>query len=209
MGNIIIVDDHPLIRLAIRSVLEPHHHTIVAEADNGADAVQLVRKHMPDLLILDLGIPNLDGFSVIARIKSADLLVKTLVLTSSDSKNFALRCLQAGAAGFLCKTENLHELANAVKAILSGYSYFPEDTINILQQNTNAASQESVLISRLTDREITVLKLLATGLNNQQIADALLISHKTVSTYKVRLLKRFNISNLVALADLAKRNAVV
>ncbi|MGZ0783896.1 response regulator [Pseudomonas saponiphila] len=208
MGNIIIVDDHPLIRLAIRSVLEPHHHTIVAEADNGADAVQLVRKHMPDLLILDLGIPNLDGFSVIAHIKSADLHVKTLVLTSSDSKNFALRCLQAGAAG-LCKTENLHELANAVKAILSGYSYFPEDTINILQQNTNAASQESVLISRLTDREITVLKLLATGLNNQQIADALLISHKTVSTYKVRLLKRFNISNLVALAELAKRNAVV
>lgn len=209
MGNIIIVDDHPLIRLAIRSILEPHHHKIIAEADNGADAVQLVRKHLPDLLILDLGIPKLDGFSVIAHIKSAGLQVKTLVLTSSDSKNFALRCLQAGAAGFICKTENLHELASAVKAILAGYSYFPEDTINILQQNTSAASQESVLISRLTDREITVLKMLATGLNNQQIAETLLISHKTVSTYKVRLLKRFNISNLVALAELAKRNAVV
>ncbi|AIC21420.1 MULTISPECIES: response regulator transcription factor [Pseudomonas] len=209
MGSIIIVDDHPLIRLAIRTVLEPHEHNIVAEADNGADAVQLVRKHLPDLLILDLNIPNLDGFSVISHIKSAGLPIKTLVLTSSNSKNFALRCLQAGAAGFLCKNDNLNELANAVKAILSGYSYFPEDTISTLQQNTNAACQESVLIAQLTDREITVLKLLASGLNNQKIADALLISHKTVSTYKVRLLKRFNVSNLVALAELAKRNSVV
>ncbi|AZC45533.1 putative two-component response regulator [Pseudomonas chlororaphis subsp. piscium] len=131
------------------------------------------------------------------------------MLTSSNSKNFALRCLQAGAAGFLCKNDNLNELANAVKAILSGYSYFPEDTISTLQQNTNAACQESVLIAQLTDREITVLKLLASGMNNQKIADALLISHKTVSTYKVRLLKRFNVSNLVALAELAKRNSVV
>ncbi|AVO60385.1 response regulator transcription factor [Pseudomonas chlororaphis] len=209
MGSIIIVDDHPLIRLAIRTVLKPHEHNIVAEADNGADAVQLVRKHLPDLLILDLNIPNLDGFSVISHIKSAGLPIKTLVLTSSNSKNFALRCLQAGAAGFLCKNDNLNELANAVKAILSGYSYFPEDTISTLQQNTNAACQESVLIAQLTDREITVLKLLASGMNNQKIADALLISHKTVSTYKVRLLKRFNVSNLVALAELAKRNSVV
>jgi len=209
MGSIIVVDDHPLIRLAIRTVLEPHQHTIIAEADNGADAVQLVRKHIPDLLILDLGIPNLDGFSVIAHIKSAGLPVRTLIVTSSDSKNFALRCLQAGAAGFICKHDNLNELANAVKAILSGYSYFPEDTINTLQQNSNPANQESMLIAKLTDREITVLKLLATGLNNQQIAEALLISHKTVSTYKVRLLKRLNISNLVALADLAKRNSIV
>ncbi|SDY97707.1 response regulator transcription factor [Pseudomonas sp. NFIX28] len=209
MGSIIIVDDHPLIRLATRTVLEPHGHHIVAEADNGADAVQLVRKHLPDLLILDLNIPNLDGFSVISHIKSAGLPTKTLVLTSSNSKNFALRCLQASAAGFLCKNDNLNELANAVKAILSGYSYFPEDTISTLQQNTNAACQESVLIAQLTDREITVLKLLASGLNNQKIADALLISHKTVSTYKVRLLKRFNVSNLVALAELAKRNSVV
>ncbi len=209
MGSIIIVDDHPMIRLALRSELEAWQHTIVAETDNGADAVQLVRQHTPDLLILDLGIPNLDGFSVIDHIRCIQMHLKILVVTASESKNFALRCLQAGAVGFLCKTENLHELGHAVKAILSGYIYFPDDAINIRQQTNQATNHESELIARLSDREITVLKLLASGLNNKQIADTLLISHKTVSTYKVRLLKRFSVSSLVALAELAKRNSVV
>ena len=209
MASIIIVDDHPLIRLALRSELEARQYTIVGETDNGADAVQLVRQHNPDLLILDLGIPNLDGFTVIDHIRCIQRPLKILVVTASESRNYALRCLQAGAMGFLSKTENLHELGHAVKAILSGYIFFPDDTLNLMQQNSRATDQESVLISRLSDREITVLKLLANGLNNQQIADNLLISHKTVSTYKIRLFKHFHISNLVALAELAKRNSVV
>lgn len=209
MANIIVVDDHPLIRMAIKMALETQQHTVVAETDNGADAVQLARRHVPDLLILDLGIPNLDGFSVISHVRSAQLDIKILVVTASDAKHFAFRCLLTGAAGFLSKGENLHELNNAVKAVLSGYSYFPEDTLSALQQNSKATDQESVLVSRLTDREITVLKLLASGLSNQQIAQTLLISHKTVSTYKVRLFKRFSVSSLVALAELAKRNSII
>lgn len=208
MGSIVIVDDHPLIRLAVRMMLEKEGHLIVAEADNGADALQVVRKLLPDLIILDLSIPKLDGFAVISHLKSIGLSVKVLILTSGDSRNFAMRCLQAGAAGFICKDDNLDELVGAVKAVLSGYSYFPQDTVFMLRENAQAANQESTLISQLSDREITVLKLLAQGLGNQEIAKNLMISHKTVSTYKIRLQRKLNASNLVTLVDIAKRNGV-
>lgn len=208
MGSIVIVDDHPLIRLAVRMLLEKEGHTIIAEIDNGSDALEIVRKILPDLIILDLSIPNMDGFAVISYLKSIGLAVKVLVLTSGDSRNFAMRCLQAGAAGFICKDDNLDELVGAVKAVLSGYSYFPEDTIFMLRENVQAANQESTLIAQLSDREITVLRLLAQGYGNQEIAETLVISHKTVSTYKVRLQRKLNAPNLVALVELAKRNGV-
>lgn len=208
MGSIVIVDDHPLIRLAVRMLLEKEGHTIIAEIDNGSDALEIVRKILPDLIILDLSIPNMDGLAVISYLKSIGLAVKVLVLTSGDSRNFAMRCLQAGAAGFICKNDNLDELVGAVKAVLSGYSYFPEDTIFMLRENVQAANQESTLIAQLSDREITVLRLLAQGYGNQEIAETLVISHKTVSTYKVRLQRKLNAPNLVALVELAKRNGV-
>ncbi|WDH22098.1 response regulator transcription factor [Pseudomonas chlororaphis] len=208
MASIVIVDDHPLIRLAVRMMLEKEGHTIMAEVDNGSDALEIVRKLLPDLIILDLSIPNMDGFAVISNVKSIGLAVKVLILTSGDPRNFAMRCLQAGAAGFICKDDNLDELVGAVKAVLSGYSYFPEDTIFMLRENVQAANQESTLIAQLSDREITVLKLLAQGLGNQEIAETLIISHKTVSTYKVRLQRKLNAPNLVALVELAKRNDV-
>ncbi|AZD67450.1 MULTISPECIES: response regulator transcription factor [Pseudomonas] len=208
MGSIVIVDDHPLIRLAVRMMLEKEGHTIMAEVDNGSDALETVRKLLPDLIILDLSIPNMDGFAVISCLKSIGLAVKVLILTSGDSRNFAMRCLQAGAAGFICKDDNLDELVGAVKAVLSGYSYFPADTLFMLRENVQAANQESTLIAQLSDREITVLKLLAQGLGNQEIAETLIISHKTVSTYKVRLQRKLNAPNLVALVELAKRNDV-
>ncbi|UUT22892.1 response regulator transcription factor [Pseudomonas sp. T8] len=208
MGSIVIVDDHPLIRLAVRMMLEKEGHTIMAEVDNGSDALETVRKLLPDLIILDLSIPNMDGFAVISCLKSIGLAVKVLILTSGDSRNFAMRCLQAGAAGFICKDDNLDELVGAVKAVLSGYSYFPADTLFMLRENVQAVNQESTLIAQLSDREITVLKLLAQGLGNQEIAETLIISHKTVSTYKVRLQRKLNAPNLVALVELAKRNDV-
>lgn len=208
MGSIVIVDDHPLIRLGARMMLEKEGHTILAEVDNGSDALEIVRKLLPDLIILDLSIPNMDGFAVISHLKSIGLAVKVLILTSGDSRNFAMRCLQAGAAGFICKDDNLDELVGAVKAVLSGYTYFPEDTIFMLRENVQAANQESTIIAQLSDREITVLRLLAQGLGNQEIAEALIISHKTVSTYKVRLQRKLNAPNLVTLVELAKRNGV-
>ncbi|CAI8737340.1 putative Virulence factors positive transcription regulator BvgA [Pseudomonas sp. IT-P44] len=209
MGNIVIVDDHPLMRMAVRVMLEGEGHTIMAEVDNGVDALEAIRKLLPDLIVLDLSIPKMDGLSVIAHLKAIGISTKVLILTSGDTSNFAVRSLQAGASGFVCKDDSLDELVGAVKAVLSGYSYFPADTIQMLRDNSQAASQESQKISQLSDREITVLKLLARGMGNQEIAEELLISHKTVSTYKVRLQRKLSAENLIALVELAKRNDLV
>lgn len=209
MGSIVVVDDHPLMRMAVRVMLEGEGHSILAEADNGVDALEVIRKLLPDLIVLDLSIPRMDGLSVIAYLKEIGISSKVLILTSGDSRNFAIRALQAGAHGFVCKDDNLDELVGAVKAVLSGYNYFPANTIQMLRENTEAASQESVKLGQLSDREITVLKLLARGLGNQVIAAQLIISHKTVSTYKVRLQRKLNVDNLIDLVELAKRNGLV
>ncbi|MCK3840322.1 response regulator transcription factor [Pseudomonas sp. WS 5532] len=208
MGTIVIVDDHPLMRMAVRVMLEQEGHSIVAEVDNGVDAVEAIRKLLPDMIVLDLSIPRMDGLSVIAHLKAIGISTRVLILTSGDTRNFAMRSLQAGAAGFVCKDDNLDELVGAVKAVLSGYSYFPANTIHQLRDNTQAASEESLLIAQLSDREITVLKLLARGMGNQAIADELMINHKTVSTYKIRLQRKLSVENLIALGELAKRNGL-
>ena len=96
-----------------------------------------------------------------------------------------------------------------MKAVLAGYSYFPANTIHMLRDNSQAASQESLKLAQLSDREITVLKLLARGMGNQDIAQQLMISHKTVSTYKVRLQRKLSVENLIAMVELAKRNGLV
>ncbi|MGH8437460.1 MAG: response regulator [Pseudomonas sp.] len=206
MGNIVIVDDHPLMRMAVRHMLEGEGHVIMAEVDNGVEAVEVIRKLLPDLIVLDLSIPKMDGLAVIAHLKAIGISTKVLILTSGDAHNFAMRALQAGAAGFVSKDDSLDDLVIAVKAILAGSSYFPADTIHRLRDNNSAGNQEGVLLAQLSDREITVLKMLARGLSNLDIAEKLLISHKTVSTYKVRLQRKLSVANLIALVELAKRN---
>ena len=127
MNKVLIVDDHPVIRLAVRMLMERHGYEVVAETDNGVDALQLAREHVPDIVILDIGIPKLDGLEVICRLASAKQPApfKVLVLTSQAPGHFSMRCMQAGAAGYVCKQQDLTELLSAIKAVLSGYSYFP------------------------------------------------------------------------------------
>jgi len=203
MGTIIIVDDHPLIRLAVRILLENHGHRVVAETDNGVDAIQLVRTHEPDVVVLDLDIPKLDGLSVMAHFKSSRFAGKILVLTASSPTDYSLRCLKLGAAGFISKEEEMNKIADGVGALLSGLSYFPSGTITSLKNyNTHDIP---IISSSLTNREITILRLLVKGKKNLDIAATLFISHKTVSTYKSRLLRKFNVTTLLELVEIVRK----
>ncbi len=203
MGTVVIVDDHPLIRVAVRSLLENKGHTIMAEAGNGVDAIQLVRTHKPDVVILDLDIPKLDGLSVLTHFKSNQLTARILVLTAGDPADFAARCLKAGASGFVSKSGELSEVTDAVTALLLGLRYFPSCTIHSPQENSGHA--KNIPSSPLTNREITILRLLLKGRKNRDIATTLFISHKTVSTHKSRLLRKFNATNLLELVEVAGR----
>ncbi|WP_321959433.1 response regulator transcription factor [Burkholderia cenocepacia] len=211
--RIVIVDDHPLIRMAVRMVLERDGHEVVAECRTGVDGVQAVRTLKPDLVVLDLVIPDLDGFSVMDRLRGAELDASILVLTSGDTRNYAMRCLQAGASGFVCKDDGLDGISKAVKALLAGYSYFPRSVTDMLRENlqevaANDCQGAGAELASLTDREITILGLLVKGMNNQEIGRTLMLSHKTISTYKIRLMSKLNAPNMVELVKVAQRNGM-
>jgi two-component system response regulator EvgA len=207
MKTVFIIDDHPVIRLAIRMLLENENYEIVGETDNGVDAMQMVRECMPDLIILDISIPKLDGLEVLTRFNAMNLPVKILVLTAQAPSLFAIRCMQNGAAGYVCKQEDLTELVSSVKAVLSGYNYFPSQAVGVAQ--AEGVPEELERFKIVNDRELMVLQLFAQGRTNKEIAKGMFLSNKTVSTYKTRLMQKLKVKTLVELIEMAKRNSLV
>lgn len=206
MHSVFIVDDHPVIRLAVRMLLENQNYRIVGESDNGVDAMQMIRETRPDLVILDISIPKLDGLEVLSRFQAMALPAKVLILTAQSPALFAIRCMHSGAAGYVCKQEELGELLSAIKAVLSGYNYFPSQAMNTGQE---LAENGIDLFRHVNDRELMVLQLFAQGKSNKEIAKGMFLSNKTVSTYKKRLMQKLQVTTLVELIDVAKRNALV
>ncbi|MDH4567354.1 response regulator transcription factor [Pseudomonas sp. BN414] len=203
MRSALIVDDHPVIRMAVRMLLEHNGMEVVGEADNGVDALQLIRQHEPDIVILDIGIPRLDGLNVISRIQALGLDSHVLVLTSQSAEGFSQRCLQAGAKGFVSKEEDLQNLLTAINAINAGFTVFPSIAMNGSQA---PALSESELMGRLSNQELMVLQYLATGLSNKEIGERMLLSNKTISTYKTRIQQKLNLGSLLELIEFARRN---
>ncbi|MBD9634541.1 response regulator transcription factor [Pseudomonas sp. PDM19] len=204
MSRVLIVDDHPVIRLAVKLLLNQLSHEIVAESDNGVEAVQVARDLRPDLVILDIDIPKLDGLEVIKRLKAIDLSMRILILTSHSANQFAMRCLSAGALGFVTKGEKLDELEYAIKAVLNGYQHIPRE-LTISVQAYKPETEEDK-IEKLSNREMAVLRLIAKGMTNKEIGDDLMLSNKTISTYKSRLMEKLEAETTLDLAEFAKRN---
>lgn len=208
MSKALIVDDHPFIRATVKYLLKQEGIDDIFEAGNGADAMQCAREQRPDLIILDLALPKLGGLEVIARVKALELPCKILVLTSYLAVFFSTRCMRAGAMGFVAKTGELDELQKAIRAIRSGYSCFPSvATSSVRRDDLQTTEQE--LVDALSDRELTVLQKLALGLCNKEIAEDMLLSHKTISTYKTRLKEKLRMSSVVHLSKFAQRNHLI
>ncbi|ESE43202.1 response regulator transcription factor [Shewanella decolorationis] len=202
--KILIVDDHPVVVLALKIILEQNNFEITGETNNGVDALRLMKELSPDAVILDIGIPQLDGLEVIERSRKLTNNPPILVLTAQPSEHFVSRCIQTGASGFVSKQKDLTEVIGALKAILSGHSYFPIlANSNVISKSTQ---DEAELIKKLSTREMVVLQQLATGLSNKEIADRMLLSNKTISTYKTRLLEKLNAKTLVDIIEIAKRH---
>ena len=208
MFKALVVDDHPFIRSSVKMLLKQEGFEVVAEADNGADAIQLAREHEPELIVLDIAMPKLDGLEVIARLCGLGLSCKILVLTSQSPQFYSMRCMKAGAAGYISKTNDMDELVKAIKAVMSGYTFFPNLALSSVRRS-DAETTDLELIQTLSDRELTILQQLSQGLSNKEIGDAMLLSNKTISTYKTRLIEKLKVKSVVYLADFAKRNNLV
>jgi two-component system response regulator EvgA len=208
MANILIADDHAVVRMAVRMLLEKAGHNVLGEADSGVDVIALARKLSPDLIILDIDMPHLDGFDVLQRLCANGERYKVLIFSGLQAESYSIRCSRAGAAGFVCKEGNLSELLTAVQIILAGYTLFPTTDLSSIDASSRLAPEKDML-KLISPRELSVLRYLARGYLNKDIAQEMLLSVKTISTYKARLIAKLQVANLVELADFAKRNELI
>ena len=204
----LIVDDHPVVRAAIRIVLQAEGFKQIYEASEGNEVISLIREHKPQLVILDLNLPVLGGLEVLARIKANDLHCRVLVFSTHEPMFYQERCVRAGAMVYVTKTFQLEQLCNSIRVVLSGYTFFsalpdPFSTLNAVQIT------EKQMIEQLSDRELSIFAQLGQGKSNKAIAEDMHLSHKTVSTYKTRLMKKLGVNSAVHLRDFAKRNHVI
>lgn len=215
MSSVLIADDHPVVRAALKMVLGALRDSndrkvfdTLLEVSDGVSALQLIRERSPSLVVLDLQMPKLGGLELLARLQHDQSPARVVVFSSYEPRFYVERCMRAGAMGFVEKTNDLEELVKAARALLSGYTYFPRldtSTVNLSLLQID----EQKMIDMLSDRELTIFQYLARGAGNQEIATLMNLSHKTISTYKSRLIDKLNVKSLVHLRDLAQRNQLI
>lgn len=201
--RVMIVDDHAIVRQGLRAILRVTPGlALVGEAEDGRAAVLLAAAARPDVVLMDLVMPERDGVAAIAQIKRDLPAIRIIALTTFADSELVLGAVQAGADGYLLKDIDIQELAQAIRVVHAGQPYLhPAATRQLLQ----ATAQPEQPIERLTSREQAVLGLVARGLTNRQIADALAISEKTVSVHVSNLLSKIGLASRTQAALYAAR----
>jgi NarL family two-component system response regulator LiaR len=201
--RLIIVDDHAIVRQGLRAIIRvTPDMELVGEAGGGREAVDLTAALRPDVVLMDLVMPEMDGVAAITLIKREQPAVRIIALTTFAEAELVLRAVQAGADGYLLKDVDVQELAAAIRAVHGGQPYLhPEATRHLLQ----ATARPDRPAERLTGREQAVLTLVARGLTNRQIADSLAISEKTVSVHVSNVLNKLGLSSRTQAALYAAR----
>ncbi|MDD1138027.1 response regulator transcription factor [Pseudomonas sp. TNT2022 ID233] len=207
MCSVVVAEDHPVVLGALRVVLESLGYKSIHVTSSGVDVVPMIREHSPELVVLDLKLNGFGGLEVLERIRAIGLVCKVVIFTSADPEHYLMRCRRAGAMAFVSKSASMQHLQNAIKAVRSGYTYFPGTFAGNVGQS-EAHRDERELIARLSTREMEIMLKLARGESNKHIALAMNLSHKTISTYKTRLMLKLGVSSLVALGALVKRNGL-
>lgn len=198
-----------MILLAVRSILERNGYQVIGEAQSGIEALAMCREFEPDLVVLDIRIPKLHGLEVIRRIVAAGCKAKVLVLSSMPPEILAKRCEIAGASAFVCKKSGLQDLIQGIHVSMGGYTDFPSDRGRSEEPITKEQERDQSKLRSLTDQEIMVVQYLASGSVPAEIAQEMMVSIKTVSTYKCRAFAKLGISKLSELQDFASRNFTI
>lgn len=202
-ASVIIMDEHPIVRMSIEVLLQKNKAIqVVLKTDSGREVLDYMRSHPVSLIILDIELPGVDGFSLLKRIKGIQDDTKILFLSSKSERFYAGRAIQAGANGFVSKRKEQEDIYNAVEMLLSGYSFFPSDTFNFI--NNPKSHRATADDMPLSNREVTVLRYLANGLSNKEIAEQLLLSNKTISAHKANIYSKLRVSSIVELIDYAR-----
>ncbi len=204
MTNILIADNHPIIRLGMSVVFNSTEEFNLIDTVSSTEALfEAVDKKNPDIVILELDIPEINGIAALRRLKRNHPRVKVLIYSAQSENVYALSCIKAGAFGYLPKTARIDQILNALTQINQGKIYLSA-AISANVKNNASETDHQVLFRKLSSREIEVLKLLSSGKKNKEVAEGLEINEKTVSTYKARLMKKLNVTNIVDLLQQAQ-----
>lgn len=208
--RVLLIDDHALVRAGIRALISGIDGVeVVGEAANGGEALQLIEDLQPDIVLLDLSMPGLSGFEVLANTTKRFPQIRTIILTVHESGHYAIEALRAGAAGFLPKTAASNELREAITKVAAGEGYVSGEVARktVLQQAK--VSQQNHLLESLTPRQREILTLIAEGNTMKDIARSLSISVKTVESHRAQLMDRLDIHELAGLVRFAIRMGLV
>jgi len=205
--KVLLVDDHGLVREGIKMILEKERDfEVVGEATDGREALASLQRVSPDVILMDISMPNLNGFEAIFQIKRSHPRAKILVLTVHTNEEYVYKSLKAGALGYLVKDSAVSELVGAVKAVAEGKPYLsPSISKGVVDRLTRPAemAKEDSPYERLTPREREVLQLIGEGKNYQQIADILKISYKTVENHRSNIVEKLHVRERAQLVRFA------
>ena len=209
--TVLLVDDHEVVRRGVRAFLETQSDiTVVAEAGSGEEAVRLAAEHAPDVALMDLIMPGMDGVEATRRLTAASPRTKVVMLTSYHDDEHIFPAIRAGALSYVLKEVGPDELADAVRKAAAGEAVLhPRVAARVVRELHGARREEPNAFHELSDRELEVLKLIAEGLSNAQIAGRLYVSEKTVKSHVSNILGKLHLADRTQAAVFAWRQGVV
>jgi two-component system nitrate/nitrite response regulator NarL len=213
--KILIVDDHEVVRDGLKNILNSLDYiSIAGEAGNGEDAVKMYSSLKPDLVIMDISMPGMNGIEATRVIKERDPDARILILTMHDNQEYLNQIIRSGAKGFILKNTDKEELLDAVKTVASGDNFFSKDISKLIIDNYIRTAKETEKNDGykevpLTKREIEILKLIASGYSNQEIANILYISYNTVDTHRKNIMHKLSIKNTAGLVRYAIEKGLI
>lgn len=210
MIRVLLADDHSIVREGLRKVLEDDADIrVIAEAPDGETAFDKAMSDKPDVAVIDISMPGMDGLEVVSRMAAYCPDIPVLILTMHEEEQYVIRAIETGAMGYVTKQSAPEQLVAAVKKIHDGGRYLTEKASEALALRVLRGNRNMNLTESLSMRELQVLRKLATGATNREIATAYNISVKTVDTYRSRLLKKLNLRNNAELSRYAIQNKLV
>lgn len=208
--RVLLVDDHAIMREGIRALLSLQEDIeIVADASNGTEAVETSLRLHPDVVLMDIAMPGMDGLEATRRITKQNPKTKVLILTQYDNKEYILSAIKAGSSGYLPKRALGSELVAAIRAVYRGESFLYPSAATALMEDYRQQVKGEDDYDQLTPREREILKLIAEGRTSQEIADSLVISLKTVLGHRSRLMEKLGLKNRTELIKYALRKGLL
>jgi len=210
MIKVLLADDHSIVREGLRRIVEESGDLeVVAEAADGREALKQVEALPPDVAVVDISMPGIDGLEVVSRLKDSHPGLPVLILTMHEEAQYIVRAIEAGAMGYLTKQSAPEQLVTAIRRVYSGQRYITDDATEALALRIARGTRDKTPLDSLSMRELQVLRRLAMGHTNREIAHAYSLSIKTVDTYRARLLKKLDLRNNAELIRFALQNRLI